>query len=72
MSFLRDQRYFGVENASAEAQEQAAKGTDNVRYSIQRIGEQDVVLVDTDQNIFDGVNPKDYPKVVRRYMLDKF
>lgn len=68
----RNQRYLGVENASAEAQTQAAKGTDNVRYSIQRIGEQDVVLVDTDQNIFDGVNPKDYPKVVRRYMLDKF
>lgn len=68
----RNQRYLGVENATAEARKAAEKGTDNVRYSIQHIGERDVVLVDTDQNIFDGVDLKDYPKVARRYMLDRF
>nr|DAP31263.1 MAG TPA: Type I restriction enzyme Methylase [Caudoviricetes sp.] len=31
-----------------------------------------IVVIDTDQNIFDGVEAKDYPKTVRRYMLDKF
>ncbi len=31
-----------------------------------------IVVIDTDQDIFDGVEAKDYPKTVRRYMLDKF
>ena len=47
-------------------------GTEEARLSIKRIGDKNVVFIDTAQDIFDGVEQKDYPKVIRRYMLDRF
>ena len=47
-------------------------GTEGGRLSIKRIGDKNVVFIDTAQDIFDGVEQKDYPKVIRRYMLDRF
>lgn len=42
------------------------------RYSIRAIDGESVVVIDTDQDIFEGADVKDYPKIVRKYMLDKF
>lgn len=42
------------------------------RYSVQTVNGEQVVVIDTDQNIFEGADVKDYPKIVRKYMLDKF
>ena len=44
----------------------------DVRMSIQNVDGKQIVVIDTDQDIFDGVAQKDYPKVARRYMLDRF
>lgn len=40
--------------------------------SVQEVDGKPIVVIDTDQDIFDGVAQKDYPKVARRYMLNKF
>lgn len=66
----RNQRYFGVENASAEARAQAYEESlrNSVRFSIQRVGDSDVVVVDTNQDIFDGADRSEYGKIVRNYM----
>lgn len=42
------------------------------RFSIRTIDGESVVVIDTDQDIFEGADVKDYPKIVRKYMLDKF
>lgn len=41
-------------------------------YSIRIVDGKEIVVIDTDQNIFDGNKKSDYPKIIRRYMLDKF
>lgn len=66
----RNQRYLGVENASAEARAQAHEESlrNSVRFSIQRVGDSDVVIVDTNQDIFDGADRSEYGKIVRNYM----
>lgn len=66
----RNQRYLGVENASAEARTQAHEESlrNSVRFSIQRVGDSDVVVVDTNQDIFDGAERSEYGKIVRNYM----
>lgn len=66
----RNQRYLGVENASAEARTQAHEESlrNSVRFSIQRVGDSDVVVVDTNQDIFDGADRSEYGKIVRNYM----
>ena len=66
----RNQRYLGVENASAEARAQAYEESlrNSVRFSIQRVGDSDVVVVDTNQDIFDGADRSEYGKIVRNYM----
>ncbi len=46
--------------------------TQGGRYSIRAIDGESVVVIDTDQDIFEGADVKDYPKIVRKYMLDKF
>ena len=67
---VRNQRYLGVENASAEARTQAHEESlrNSVRFSIQRVGDSDVVVVDTNQDIFDGAERSEYGKIVRNYM----
>ena len=66
----RNQRYLGTENASAEARAQAHEESlrNSVRFSIQRVGDSDVVVVDTNQDIFDGAERSEYGKIVRNYM----
>lgn len=66
----RNQRYLGTENASAEARTQAHEESlrNSVRFSIQRVGDSDVVIVDTNQDIFDGADRSEYGKIVRNYM----
>ncbi len=44
-----------------------------VRYSIQKMPDgTQYVEVDTDQDIFDGVDLKDYPRIVAKYIRDHF
>lgn len=59
-----------VEAETAEAGE--ARRLADVRMSVQEVDGKPIVVIDTDQDIFEGVAQKDYPKVARRYMLDKF
>ena len=58
----------GTENASAEAQAHEESLRNSVRFSIQRVGDSDVVIVDTNQDIFDGADRSEYGKIVRNYM----
>ena len=45
----------------------------DIRWSIAELPDgQKYVNVDTDQNIFDGVEPKDYSKIVFKFIRDKF
>ncbi len=54
----------------------SSKGVDKEvakpRHSIRIIDGEEIVVIDTDQDIFEGKEKSDYPKIVRRYMLDKF
>lgn len=42
------------------------------QFSLKTINGEKVVFIDTDQDIFDGADVKDYPKIAQKYMLDKF
>lgn len=70
----RNQRSLGLENASPEASAQANGNSlrDSMRFSIQHVGDSDVVVVDTNQEIFNGVERSEYGKVVRDYMKTYF
>ncbi|MBQ3019149.1 MAG: hypothetical protein IJD77_01000 [Clostridia bacterium] len=61
---------------SQEAQEKPVKQVTGklaeARFSIQNIDGEDIVVIDTDQDIFEGKEKSDYPKIVRQYLLDKF
>ena len=46
--------------------------TVGARYSIKNVNGKDIVSVDTDQNVFEGVERKDYGRVVREYMKNHF
>ena len=69
-----------MENASTAARAQASQTSqtsegnsrDNVRFSIQRIDGKDIVVVDTNQEIFDGADRSEYGKIVRDYMKSNF
>lgn len=46
---------------------------DRIRESIQLDANQKpIVVVDTDQNLFEGADPKSYPAIARRYIKEKF
>lgn len=42
------------------------------RHSIRVIDGEEIVVIDTDQDIFEGKEKSDYPKIVRQYMVKKF
>ena len=42
------------------------------RYSIKNVGGKNIVSIDTDQNVFEGVARKDYGKVARDYIKSHF
>ena len=42
------------------------------RYSIQNIDGKDIVVIDTAQDIFEGKEKSEYPKIVRQYMLGRY
>ena len=42
------------------------------RFSIQKVNGKNIVVIDTDQNIFDNVPRSEYGKVVRQYMKEHF
>ena len=42
------------------------------QFSIKSINGENVVFIDTDQDIFDGADVKEYPKIAQKYMLNKF
>lgn len=44
----------------------------NSFYSIQENENGKYVQIDTDQNIFNGVAEKDYPKIAKKYILEKY
>lgn len=52
---------------------QDTNSNDKIKYSIKK-NENGIqyVNVDTDQHIFDGKNPKDYPKIAKDYILNNF
>ena len=66
----RNRQEADAEAEAAEAGE--ARRLADVRMSVQEVDGKPIVVIDTDQDIFDGVAQKDYPKVARRYMLNKF
>jgi len=62
-----------LSGSSAELQ-QTGSGTEKATaYSIKENPQgEKYVQVDTDQHIFDGADPKDYPKIARDYIRQKF
>lgn len=44
--------------------------TNNVHYSLKNVDGKEIVVIDTDQNIFDGASRSEYGKIVRNYMKD--
>ncbi len=66
-----------VERNARNAQKETAEGTStgklaNARFSIQKIDGKDIVVIDTDQDIFEGIDDAEYEKVVRSYMREHF
>lgn len=59
---------FGSNPAAQTAETKSAAEESETRYSIQ----DGKVVVDTDQHIFDGVERKDYGRIVRAYMREHF
>jgi len=47
-------------------------GTLPVGQSIKDVGGKRIVSVDKNQHLFDNARPKDYPKIVKKYMNDNF
>ena len=59
-------------NENVNSLEEKSAKTNSARYSIKNIDGKDIVSIDTDQNIFDGVERKDYGKVAREYIKSHF
>lgn len=61
-----------IENMYRKALEQARNttNTQNIAYSIKENANGKFVKVDTDQDIFEGINEKDYNKIAKMYMQD--
>lgn len=61
-----------IENMYRKALEQARNSTNaqNLAYSIKEDANGKFVKVDTDQDIFEGINEKDYNKIAKMYMQD--
>ena len=60
------------ENTATSINEENMQVTVNDRASIKKIDGRDVVVIDTDQDVFDGVDRSEYGKVVRVYMKEHF
>ena len=73
-TIIRENTEKSIENSKkVEKNIVEEKNAGEERFSIAQTDDgKRIVVIDTDQNIFDGVEAKDYPKSVRRYMLDKF
>lgn len=60
-------------NAEAEAAEAGdARRLADVRMSVQEVDGKPIVVIDTDQDIFDGAERSEYGKIVRDYMREHF
>lgn len=66
----RDTKEKDTEAETAEAGE--ARRLAEVRMSIQEVDGKPIVVIDTDQDIFDGVERSEYGKIVRDYMREHF
>lgn len=56
-------RYLPIDTTPAE---------DGIRYSIKDVGGRAVVVVDTDQGLFAGADPKEYNKIARGIIQEKY
>nr|DAO57977.1 MAG TPA: hypothetical protein [Caudoviricetes sp.] len=62
-----------VQQEQIENQKSIAEYNNKARYSIQTDSNgKKYVNVDTDQHIFEGVEPKEYHKIARKYILENF
>lgn len=70
--FIRDLE-LKWENAYQKNKDSISKNIgNNSFYSIQENENGKYVQIDTDQNIFNGVAEKDYPKIAKKYILEKY
>lgn len=70
--FIRDLE-LKWENAYQKNKDSISKNIgNNSFYSIQENENGKYVKIDIDQNIFDGVEEKDYPKIAKKYILDRY
>lgn len=66
----RNEREADAEAEAAEAGE--ARRLADVRMSVQEVDGKPIVVIDTDQDIFDGAERSEYGKIVRDYMREHF
>ena len=66
----RNEREADAEAEAAEAGD--ARRLADVRMSVQEVDGKPIVVIDTDQDIFDGAERSEYGKIVRDYMREHF
>ena len=72
VSSIKDYEDEEKENAVTSINEENMHDTVDERPSIKKIDGRDIVVIDTDQDVFDGVDRSEYGKIVRSYMKEHF
>lgn len=61
------------DRASQQAKKKAAKNGGKMRFSIQTLANgKKIVVIDSGQELFEGVDPKDYRKVARKFIRETY